>query len=1235
MIPVIYRLRELMENPRTHRISKRLLQSALVMVGLVATSQVAQAQEVLLIYDTTGGCTPQLQTALQNAGYNVTLSATSESSYNGTNPSPANFDAVIHLNGTTFANEMPVAGQNALVDYVTNQGGGFIHAEWNAYQIDTTNQMAAMEPITLMTRTGANGPQLSSYNIDPAFASHPVVANVPATFSFRSAFNEGPVRTFATDPVQVLATDTDNQPAIAIREFASGGGGRVVGFNHSGNWDAEPTLCDANVQQLYVDAVLWAGINPFADAQTVATDEDTPLAITLTASDRDNLPLTFSVVTQPANGTLSGTAPNLTYTPGPDFNGSDSFTFNASNGSDTSNTQTIDITVNPVNDPPVAGNDTASTDEDTVVTIDILANDADVELDPLTPTITSAPTNGMASVNPDGSISYTPGPDFNGSDSLTYEISDGNGGTATATVTITVNAINDAPVAVVDSETTDEDTSVTIDVLANDSDIDGDTLTVTVTSTPASGVATVNADGSITYSPAPDFNGNDSFTYEVSDGNGGTDTADVDVIVNAVNDAPVALDDSATTDEDTDITVIVLGNDSDVEGDTLTVTIAGMPTNGVATVEASGSITYSPSTDFNGSDSFTYEVSDGNGGTATATVTITVNAINDAPVAVDDSATTDEDTAATIAVLTNDSDIDGDTLTVTVTAVPANGVATVNADGSISYTPNADFNGSDSLTYEISDGNGGTANATVDITVNPVNDAPLFVDPTPADNAMLMAAEGAELAIDLEASDADGDTLTYTLTGLPASAVVDPSTGDLSWTPTYQDAGSYTVTATADDGNGGVDTRTFTVEVSFTDADMDGLPDTWETDNGLDPTTADSDGDTISDFEEVGGDLTAPADTDMDGTLDALDDDSDEDGISDADEAGDDDLTTAPVDTDMDGTPDYQDLDSDDDTVSDADDNCRLLANTDQADVDMDGEGDVCDDDPDADGLTTEEELALGTDPANADSDGDGIPDGVEVGGDASAPVDTDMDGTIDALDDDSDGDGISDADEAGDDDLTTDPVDTDMDGTPDYQDTDADDDTVADGDDNCRLVANTDQADADMDGVGDACQADDDGDGVEDGVDNCPQVANADQADVDMDGEGDVCDADDDNDGVTDDVDNCPLTANADQLDTDADGAGDVCDDDDDEDGVSDDADNCPLVANADQVDVDMDSIGDACDDVDTGDGDNSGDLSGGVDEGCGCGATGGNGNLPSGFLFFIGVVLLRLRRRSRQRVA
>jgi gliding motility-associated-like protein len=141
-------------------------------------------------------------------------------------------------------------------------------------------------------------------------------------------------------------------------------------------------------------------------------------------------------------------------------------------------------------------------------------------------------------INEDGTITYTPAPDFNGEDSFTYTVSDGNGGTATATVTITVNPINDAPIANDDVATVDEDNSVTVSVLDNDSDVDGDGLTVVSTTDPSNGSVVINEDGTITYTPDPDFNGEDSFTYTVSDGNGGTATATVTITVNPVDDQP-------------------------------------------------------------------------------------------------------------------------------------------------------------------------------------------------------------------------------------------------------------------------------------------------------------------------------------------------------------------------------------------------------------------------------------------------------------------------------------------------------------------------------------------------------------------------------------------------------------------------------------------------------------------------------------------------------------------------
>jgi hypothetical protein len=197
-------------------------------------------------------------------------------------------------------------------------------------------------------------------------------------------------------------------------------------------------------------------------------------------------------------------------------------------------------------------------------------------------------------------------------------------------ILVTTTAANGLPVAVGDSEATNEDGSVTVAVLANDSDPDGDTLAVTAVTAPLHGSAVVNPDSTVTYRPADNYNGSDSFDYTVSDGNGGTDTATVNITIAPVNDNPVAHDDTATTPQDTAVTIMVLSNDSDVDGDGLTVTAVGVPANG-AVKNGGNSVTYTPNGGYTGTDNFSYTISDGQGGTATALVAVTITGSGTTP----------------------------------------------------------------------------------------------------------------------------------------------------------------------------------------------------------------------------------------------------------------------------------------------------------------------------------------------------------------------------------------------------------------------------------------------------------------------------------------------------------------------------------------------------------------------------------------------------------------------------
>jgi Flp pilus assembly protein TadG len=467
---------------------------------------------------------------------------------------------------------------------------------------------------------------------------------------------------------------------------------------------------------------------PVANDDIRSTTQDTPIVIAVldNDSDPDGDELFIDSVTSPGKGTvqISPDAKTITYQPVDNPSGVGTFTFDYTISDNNGGTDTATVTVTVVasgSNPPIANNDSATTIQDIAVTINVLGNDTDPNGDALTVTAVGTPANGTVTNNGDGTVTYTPNPGFVGADSFTYTINDGNGGTATATVTVTVTSSNNPPLAVNDSATTPKNTAVVINVLNNDSDPDGDSLLITSiseVSNPFKGTIQITGGGTtVTYTPQNNNTGSYTFSYTISDGNGGTDTANVTVTVTVPNNPPVAVDDSAVTDQDTAVAINIGSNDSDPDGDALIFSI-GPASNGSVVYNGSGQVTYTPNSGFTGTDSFTYTVNDGNGGSDTATVTITVNLSNNPPVAANDSGTTTQDTAITINVLSNDSDPDGDTLTVTAVGTPANGTVTNNGNGTVTYTPNAGFTGSNSFTYTISDGNGGTATATVTVTVS-------------------------------------------------------------------------------------------------------------------------------------------------------------------------------------------------------------------------------------------------------------------------------------------------------------------------------------------------------------------------------------------------------------------------------------------------------------------------------------------------------------------------------------
>lgn len=508
---------------------------------------------------------------------------------------------------------------------------------------------------------------------------------------------------------------------------------------------------------------------PTANADSVTTQEGTPVSITLVGCDVDGDLLSYQVIKGPSHGELSGTGPNLSYTPNEYFKGSDSFTFKVNDGTVDSIAAAVSINILPINNPPVASysskvvkqsppvaeDDKVVMDEDESVSIILAGRDANEE-DEMTFIILTNPSHGKLSGTVPN-VSYTPNPDFSGSDSFTFKVNDKTADSGAATISITVMAANDKPNAQDDKVSTREDSPISvIDVLTNDTDKDGDSLSVTAVTQGKNGSVAINTDNTLSYTPNANFCGNDSFTYTVCDGKGGTDKATVNVRIKEVNDAPTANNDSVSTQEDKPVSIRLTGNDPD--GDSLSYSVVKGPSHGSLRGKAPRLI-YTPKANFSGSDSFTFKTNDKKLNSAAATVSITITAANDPPMAYNDSATTQEDEAVSITLAGGDDD--GDVITYRVVTGPSHGSLKGRAPRLI-YSPNANFNGSDSFTFKTSDKKADSKTATVSITVNPVNDAPT------ANNSSVMTQEDKPVSISLTGNDPDGDLLTYIVVKGPA-----------------------------------------------------------------------------------------------------------------------------------------------------------------------------------------------------------------------------------------------------------------------------------------------------------------------------------------------------------------------------------------------------------------------------------------------------------------------------------
>lgn len=526
--------------------------------------------------------------------------------------------------------------------------------------------------------------------------------------------------------------------------------------------------------------------------------------------------ITGTLQTTTTNGTLTMSASGgFIYVPDNNFNGTDSFTYVPTDGTDNGGATVVTLHVTSVNDAPHGSPDTYAIQEDKTLIVNLpglLANDSDADGDHLTAIQTASPANGTLALHSDGSLTYTPNANFNGTDIFTYVANDGADNSSATTVTININSQNDVPVSVDNTYSIGEDSVLQVStingVLRNDTDIDGNTLHAVLETPPSNGILHLNSDGSFDYRPNLNFNGSDNFTYKANDGAIDSATATVRIQINSSNDAPVGLSDSYSMMEDGFLQVNVLQgvltNDTDIEGDHLHTLLNTGPTNGNLHLNQDGSFAYRPDANFNGTDSFTYFPNDGSTNGSTVTVQILVKAVNDAPEGHQDAYGLHEDGRLTVpastGVLANDTDADANILNAQVVSLPFHGSLNFQPDGSFEYIPVRLFHGTDSFTYQLLDGTDTTGPITVNLAISHVNHMPVTVNDhysTPEDTALQVTNQ----SVISNDTDVDADLLTVQVQQATVNGTLDMSSnGNFIYRPNAGFNGNDQFTYIINDG---------------------------------------------------------------------------------------------------------------------------------------------------------------------------------------------------------------------------------------------------------------------------------------------------------------------------------------------------------------------------------------------------------------------------------------------------
>ena len=868
--------------------------------------------------------------------------------------------------------------------------------DWQLRRIQGANVTRSTDG-TQIDVSWQNNQDLLRYNIILAAESGATVSNF-------TSMNEGQALLSVKNNPQSIAGLSNNQEYYVMISGVDGSGESAF----SSEYRMMPPSGNINTVPVVTSEVISSNQNQTINGNVLTNDSD---------SENDQLSISPLPIRFPLNGDVTLTRDGgFSYTPVTNFSGQDSFVYEVQDGQGGITQGTVNINIGGINEPPQAANDAFSTLQNqqlTVASPGLLANDSDADGDEIQVNIIpiTSTSNGTLTLLDDGSFTYMPNQGFSGSDFFTYQIMDTSGLTASAQVDIEVGSVNAPPIAVNDNYTIEEDQTLIVNgaaansLLSNDFDIDNDPLQLEtdLISTVNNGVLTIDNLGTFTYLPNANFYGLDSFTYQINDGQNHTAQATVTFTVTPVNDAPIALDDSYSVDQGNTLTVSAPGlliNDSDLDQDSLSINITPVnsPASGQLNLANDGSFEYTPESGFSGNDSFSYQLTDGNGGVSTAQVSISVLiptvvlrgtsltltgnltlvgigettpgsgigqvrytlgdciqstntqctisgtyqentnsdhtpgangsfnmvfsydgtgpspviaastvpggntiaftelgqslftltlqpstggeiiavfppsvvdtglksfsafyganvtcsgllvgqscsvgqtgltagammsgdtstfnfnidnpilnniSINTPPVANPDISTVAEDTTVVIDVLSNDTDTDGDSLQV-VSASANSGSVVIESNYQLTYTPNSNFNGNDQLTYTIDDGQGATAVGLVDIVVNPVNDLPVVIDES---GLITNSVQSMYISVLDNDSDPDQDSLTIS-DAVTSFGTVSIINNQLYFSPSGLAENTLVlINYSVSDGNGGISNGQVTLAIGNT-----------------------------------------------------------------------------------------------------------------------------------------------------------------------------------------------------------------------------------------------------------------------------------------------------------------------------------------------------------------------------------------------------------------------------------